>query len=199
MPTNLGIANQALQLLKANTITSVTSDSTPEGILVSENFDDIRDAVLEENDWTFATQRYILPADATAPAYDYSKRYLIPDEVIRVVNVNGNMIGKYWAREGQYILTNYGTCKTKCIVKVTNPNLFSPMFVQALVYRLAWKLAVPIKGTTAKDQYKQDYIDLMLNAQTMDGMQGMHETRGRGRFVEARFSAGSNSYLGPEV
>ena len=123
MATDVSIFNQAMGLLRANKVTSF-SDGTKEAQLATDHYNDLRDAVLEEADWTFAKRRYNIAADATAPAWGWSTRYLIPDEVIRVIRVNGNSVGKKWEREGQYVLTDYGTCEMEAIERITNPNFY---------------------------------------------------------------------------
>jgi hypothetical protein len=199
MPTQVSIVNQALGLLNANRITAF-GINTREEQLATDSYDDLRDAVLEEADWTFAQSTLVIAPDAAPPvSTNWTAKYLIPNDVLRVLTVNGNRAGRPWKREGQYILTNYGTCEAVVINQINNANLFSPMFVQALVYRIAWAWAIPItKSTKIRDQYKVDYVDLISEATTVDGMQGTPEKTGQGRLVDIRQAIGTN-IAGPTV
>ena len=198
MTDKVSIVNQAIGLLNGNRIVAST-DGTTEANLASDSYEELRDAVLEEADWSFAIIRLQIAKDATAPLFDWTGRYLIPDETLRVLSVNGNKTGRAWVREGQYILTNFGVCEARVLSKVTNPNYFSKMFLQALVYRIAWTWAIPLtKSTKIREQYKADYIDLITEATTVDGMQGTPEKTGQGRLVEARYEYPGN-IAGPFV
>ena len=192
MVDEVEIVNQAFGLLNANEIVAFT-DVSQEGKLATKFYASLRDAVLEEADWTFAINNLDIAADVTPPVdKNWSTRYLIPNETLRVISVNGKTSkqrNKAWVREGQYIFTNYGVCAAKLVSSITNPNYFSPMFVQALVYRFAWAWAMPItKSVKMRDGYKADYIDLVTEATTLDGMQGTPESTGQGRLVDARYS-----------
>lgn len=207
MTDQVSIVNQALGLLSANRIvdfgTGVDSDSK-EQRLAYDFYDDLRDAVLEEADWSFAIVNLDIAADVAAPIdKNWSAKYQIPNETLRVISVNGKTSksrAKSWVKEGDFIFTNYGTCAAKVLSQVTNPNFFSKMFVQALVYRIGWAWAIPItKSSKVRDQYKKDYIDLVTEATNVDGMQGTPESTGQGRLVGARYQDGSSSFLGPYV
>jgi hypothetical protein len=201
MVDEVSIVNQALGLLNANRIVAFT-DTSKEGELATDFYATLRDAVLEEADWSFAINNLDITADGTPPVdKTWSTRYLIPTEVIRVISVNGKSTksqGKAWVREGQYIYTNYGICAAKLISSITNPNFFSAMFVQALVNRIAWSWAMPItKSKKLSDTFEHNYIESVNNAATMDGMQGSPESTGRGRLVDTRYH--DRSAAGPFV
>ena len=200
MTDQVSIVNQALGLLSGNRITSF-GDNSKEAQLATDSYDDLRDAVLEEADWSFALDFLNIAADPVAPNNKYwSAKYQIPSDALRVVSVNGNDVSKPWKREGEFILTNYGICEAQVVTQITNPNSFSKMFVQGLVYRLAWAWAIPVtKSSKIRDQYKQDYKDLIIEATTVDGMQGTPESTGQGRLVETRIRHSGRRVAGPTV
>lgn len=202
MTDQVSIVNQALGLLNANRIVAFGTELDEEQ-LATDFYDELRDAVLEEADWSFAIVNHNIAAAVTPPIdVSWSAKYLIPDETLRVISVNGKTRknARSWVREGQHIFTNYGSCAAKVISKVTNPNYFSKMFVQALVFRIAWAWAIPLtKSAKIRDQYKKDYIDLVTEATTVDGMQGSPESTGQGRLVGARYGDGNSGYAGPYV
>jgi len=75
------ICNQALSWLGAGRILSL-DDGTELSDLCKDNYEPLRDAVLEEARWTFATKRYEFLPMAEEPAYGYSTQFLIPTEVL---------------------------------------------------------------------------------------------------------------------
>lgn len=80
------ICNQALGWLGADPITSL-NDSSKEAQLCKENFDNLRDTVLLEREWTFAVRRFRLTPMVIKPVYGYAEQFLLPPEVLRVLNI----------------------------------------------------------------------------------------------------------------
>ena len=59
MATETSICNAALNLLGSSNITSIDDDNT-KARLCKSNYDELRQAVLEEGNWSFAMRRYKL-------------------------------------------------------------------------------------------------------------------------------------------
>lgn len=199
----LAIANLALGWLGAEPIASL-EDATRTAQLVNNAFSGLRDAVLEDRDWTFATDRRSLPADATSPAWGYTTRFLLPSAVLRVITCSnagtGGTLDAFaasmmpwddgsleWVREGPYILAGRtGTAQAggsqipainvKSIISVLDSALWSPGFCQALAARVAAELAVPIAQSRELqgDMWKL-YLQKLKDAAANDGRQGRSE------------------------
>jgi len=126
--------------------------------------------VLEARNWTFAIGRYDLPKAQTGPVNGPANAFPIPPDVLRVVEVVGNY---EWRVEGDGIVTNEDAVSIKAVVRVTDPNRFSALFVQALAARLAADLAIAM--TQSRELQKQHYLiyEAKLDEATAnDGMQG---------------------------
>jgi len=195
MANKVSIINQALGFLGANRITSI-DDNSSTAILSKDLYDDTRDACLEEGDWSFAFRRYVLPQSVDKPAFGGQNKYPLPDDILRVIEVNEN---KYeWTLEERCIFTLQGMCQVTCIVKITDPNKMSAMFRQAFAARLAWDMALPI--TNSKTMYESMfnlYKQKIDYARANDGMQGTTKLVKSGRFTNAR--AGGSNFAGPYV
>lgn len=169
----VAICNIALGWVGANLITSLDDDST-EAILCKATFEPLRDAVLEEREWTFAIKR-IEPAEVEVEEdvekYGFDKAFQIPGEVIRVCQVTradsgviegstwdsgvprssrgGTGMGRErrieWLREGEWIVANNAErVYARVIWRITDTTKFSPAFDQALAARMAMDFAVPL-------------------------------------------------------
>lgn len=157
MATQVGIANQALSLLGANLIISF-DDGTTEANLVKANYDDVRDAVLEESNWSFAARWLDLPPLASPPPGEYSSAFALPPDVIRVIFVGEDFNHpEQWQREGNNIRKDGDRCKCQVVWRETNPNAYSPMFNQALAARLAAEMSIAL---TNSDVLYQQYITI---------------------------------------
>ena len=86
MADQVSICNQALGWLGANLITSLDDDNR-EAQLCKTNFPDLRDAVLEEREWTFAVRRFQLAPLVLEPKYGYTNQFLVPPIVLRILNL----------------------------------------------------------------------------------------------------------------
>jgi len=194
----VAICNIALGWLGGDLIISL-DDQTVEAKLCKANYEPLRDAVLEEREWTFAVKR-LEPVETTGlPLYGYDKTFQIPPEVIRVLQVSragevdsgilvegsfksatrgGTGTGREtrieWAREGDLIFANNSArIFMRALVRIDDTTKFSPAFDQVLAARLAMDLALPL---TNSSKYQQEaarmYGEKMALAAASDGMQG---------------------------
>ena len=176
------ISNQAIGQLGGELITQIGQDSV-EGRLIDAYYAPIRDAVLEEHEWAFAIKKFrLIPTDED-PAYGYTFSYIIPGEVIRVLLVRGDARSDMWGgntlrweRIGDRIESDNEEIFLRAIVRITNDVLFSSMFVQAFVMRLASEMAVPLTNSRAlKESFFQLYLNRLAEAASADGMQGRNK------------------------
>ncbi len=187
------ICNQALTALGSasglNTgfITSL-QDNTREAQLCALWYPSARDAVLHDGAWTFATKRAALVADATAPEWGYSTRFLLPTDVFHVFEMyedpeDPNPSIKRWEIEGDYLLADLEKVWIRYITRVEDTTRYRPLFTQALVYRLAMELAIPIvQSRQLQVEMEQKYNERLSKALNIDGTQGHNrriQTRGK--------------------
>ena len=165
--SEVDIANMALGFLGEPRITDIADNDD-----CSNNYPICRDACLEEIDWTFAMERFLLDSpDTTNPAFGHSYRFLIPPRVLRVVSVNGNVYE--WEKESNYILTDEATCEVRAVVRVEDVRRFTPGFVQALAARLAATIAISVTSSKSVSENMWGmYGAFKLAAQGNDGRQG---------------------------
>jgi len=195
--TKTSICNLALGWLRANLIANYDTDVSVEAKLCRANYDRLREAVLEEKEWRFATGRVKLALSASTPVFGYSHKFSIPPEVIRVLSCSrdasvGNTDNDIeWEREGDFVMAYREMLYSRCTFNIEATTQFSPGFVQAFATRLAAELAVPLTGSNKRHvELMQDYV-LKVNAGgTKDGMQGRAKKRRAGRLETARHRGG---------
>tara|TARA_R110000796_G_scaffold117736_1_gene230771 strand:- start:14348 stop:14935 length:588 start_codon:yes stop_codon:yes gene_type:complete len=109
MPSETSIANVAMRHLGENPISSIDENSD-NARLCKKYFNDAKTTALEEYCWTWAKERAQLAADATAPAFGYDYRYLLPADCISPFWVGKNEVElkptQPWVVNGDYILTD---------------------------------------------------------------------------------------------
>jgi hypothetical protein len=185
-------------LLGAEFITSF-DDNTVEAKLCKANYEPVRDTVLEEHNWTFATQWRVLVAAANPAEGEFDKEYPLPSDVLTVLVVGEDYEHQEnWQLENNAIRTN-AAGKCQVLYRVTDPSKFSSMFIQALVARLAAEMAIPITNSrTLMETMYALYEQKISKAASRDSQQGKSR-RIRSKWLNrARFSSGE-SVLGPYV
>lgn len=200
MASSVDICNMALSHVGANFITSL-NDNTTEAKICAAQYDFSRDFVLGEREWTFAISRKELAASANAPIFGFDNNFKLPSDTIRVVEAfdkadmssgiwsyrgEGNN-SLYWQREGEYIAADAEILLIRYLVRVEDPNRYTPGFVQALAAHLAYKIAIPLtKSRSLQSDMYQLYQDTLNAASTGDGLQGRNKTIRSSRLVNVR-------------
>jgi hypothetical protein len=190
--SKIAICNQALGWLGGTLITSF-SDNSAEAKLCNANYDALRDAVLEEREWTFAVERIEPARLVSVPKYGFTYEFQIPATVIRVLQVSRKGasagivglsadspslgLGDYaelpWLREGQTIRCNAEQIYARVIQQITDTTKHSKAFDQALAARIAMDLAIPLTSSRALQQdMAAMYGEKISLAAASDGMQG---------------------------
>ena len=199
MTSEVQIANLALGWLGGNLITSLDDDSK-EAKLAKANFDFARDAVLEDHAWTFAAGRAVILPDLTTPEFEYSTRFLVPIDSIRVLTVDTNPNGyndASWAKEENYILLNAQKIYMRYTKRITDPNRFTAAFTQALAQRIAADIAIPLTESRSMQQTHWSlYIGKLEAAAATDGMQGRNQVMKSKRLLGSRSGAFPGSSAG---
>ena len=193
MASQVGICNQAINLVGGTQIVSI-DDEIQEATICKVMYDDLRDLVLEDADWTFATKRYLLTPEVDTPAWGYMYQHTIPPEVLRIINaadsidrLNGDS-DLDWRREGNLILSDISTnLYMKGVRKVTDEALFSAGFIQTFAYKIAAHLSIPIAGSrTLHDDMEAMYTKHKGDAKANDGRQGRSDRINSNRYKKVR-------------
>ena len=189
MISETSICNQALSWLGHDRIDSLDQPiSTAEWC--RDNYQFLRDAVLEEHMWTFATVRASSgPVTETAEHGGYFV-HNIPLGWLKVFRVfrdaNGNALDE-WYLEGRQILSRCDTIYMWGIERVTDTGRFTNMFVQCLAHRMAADMAIPLTANENLAQmYYQKYLKCLDDAAARDGQQSSNEQLRHRRLVPAR-------------
>ncbi len=196
MVSETSIANQALSWLGGAQITTLDEDSR-EGRWMKANYPFIRDAVMQERNWTFATAR---ATSFVADRDEWDSMYVhpIPPEWMSVFRVYRDIrIGNKWADDDSWrfesnnVLSRYSTIYMWGLRRVVDTGAWPPVFVQAVAARLAAEAAIPL---TENRQLQIDlwklYGDKVQEAAARDGQQGGNDFITQTGLTGARYSGG---------
>lgn len=190
------IANLALARLGNTTISDITEDSeTARACLVL--YDQTRREVLRSHRWNFATKRAALSELADAPAFGWEHQFELPSDAIRILEVgeseHGDTLSERFVIEGQALLTDQDSVNLVYVYDCQNPELFDPLFVEALAVKMAVKLSTTLAGASSLAERLMVEYDRMIGplARRIDANEGRRRKGliDRGSpFVQARTS-----------
>ena len=154
--TKTDIVNLAATHLGERRYTDPFTDTSPTAELLSFRYDFSRKEVLRSHTWGCAKKDASLSEDATAPVHTWSKRYLVPQESLRLVNIADADLNDLHAKEyelkGQYIHTDLAApLKVTYIRDEEDTSLFDALLVESIALHLAASCSMAIaddKGLT---------------------------------------------------
>lgn len=175
MPSELDICNLALSHVAAYPIQSL-DERTKEARECKRLYSVARDAMLEAHDWGVARKRealalladtysgwdfaYAWPVDCLAPRKIYD-----PSEANNTVPLKFE-IGVNDALNRRIILTDEEDAELIYTAKITDANLFTSMMVDALGFRLAADLAIPLRSDSRlQEKMMNQFLARVISAQ----------------------------------
>lgn len=180
------ICNMALSLAGVTKRINSLGDTTIEANQCSIYIDSSRDGLLQEHAWRFATKHAPLALAAEAhPKWEYVYSY--PVDCIRMLGVFGEGSDIYrqeWLRtayeprhlprlyelysmnSGRVILCNLEKAYGEYVSSTIDPLQYPPLFTEALAYRLAMELVVPLAAGNFnnRDKLAQYYMRALSKA-----------------------------------
>lgn len=205
--TKTGLANLTASMLKVDAVTTIEPPvrGSKFAKLADRWYDETRREVLAEHTWNFAMKRVNLAADATAPAFGYTTRYLLPADYIRVAFIRDEQFPEtdYKIEQG-YILTNStGSLPLGYIFDQEDITQYTAKFIQCFARKLAVHLCYEMIGNQAAvERLQAAYISELSTTQTLDGQESPPTKRiRRSRWKAAKEARGliGDSYSGRVV
>lgn len=203
MSSETDVANVALRLIGQTPITNRT-DGSPNGNIIDDLFDDVRDDLLRYNPWNFATKRAELAKSATLPAFEFDFAYPLPADWIRTLSVHSNDAGHgavfhrmELINNQKAILVSSDQLFVRYIYREKDPNVWSADFRRAVSLAIARDLAVPVASSnTLQEQISKQFEKAMNRARSNDAMGASPEQRPRGSWVDRRGRSRHDGFFG---
>ena len=181
MATEVSICNHALALLGQQRVLTL-DDDTREAGACKDTYAPTRDAMLEENAWTFARAQASLPAETTVPVFGYTLSFPLPPDCINVTWAGPDSATAFtsvaWERVGDRIYARPPASATTSIFiwytrRVQDAQQFPPAFADVLATRVAAELAYAFTESAQRHQALwQVYERKLVVALGAEGQQG---------------------------
>jgi hypothetical protein len=128
-------------------------------------FRDTLDELIVEHPWNPTQVRTSLVALAEAPAFDYAYAFELPaDPYSLVVYETSLQDGERWSIEGRTLVADSSAVSILYGGRPASTQILSPLMAEALVYRLAKKIAFPLTGKLSVTEAMQKLYTLALAA-----------------------------------
>jgi len=187
MTSQVDIANRALIVIGADRITSF-SDNTLEAKTVNQAYDGVKQFVLKSYPWNCATKRATCALLADTPVSEYSYKFRLPNDCLRVIRAypEGKGSDYNWSVEGRDILSDQATLSVKYVSSDVSESLLDAHVISVIVYRLALEIAYSISASnTSLANIEAMYNGTLDEARTTDAL----ESTSKQLTSESRFTA----------
>lgn len=188
MVSVVSICNLALSNLGKDTINSL-SEATAEARACSQFYEHVRDTLLQAYPWRFAGKTRSLAEVTNDRPGDWLYAYDRPNDCLKVQWVRpqysadaavpkalypGDEISYPYDVDGGIIYCDLTPAILRYTFRQTDPTKFSPLFVEALSWHLAVRLAMPL---TRDPKIRADAFQLAQRTQGAAEMADANETR----------------------
>ena len=191
MASAVDIANSALNLLGASTISAFTDDSK-NARLVNQRYEPVRNRVFRSHAWNCLHKRVQLAQNSTAPVIEYSHAYALPSDCLRVLKVHNGTTDSIasaidYKLEGRNIVTDEGTIYLIYIALDTDPNNYDTYLQESISHQLAADLAYAVtNNATLADKYMVRADERLREARFVDATENSLGTIESSEFTDAR-------------
>ena len=191
MASAVDIANSALNLLGASTISAFTDDSK-NARLVNQRYEPVRNRVFRSHAWNCLHKRVQLAQNSTAPVVEYTYAYALPSDCLRVLKVHNGTTDSIasnldYKLEGRNIVTNEGTVYIVYIAIDTDPNNYDTYLQESISHQLAADLAYAVtNNATLADKYMVRADERLREARFIDATENSLGTIESSEFTDAR-------------
>jgi hypothetical protein len=179
MASVVDICNLALANVGAQPISSL-GDAVTTAVLCSTFYPLARDTLLEEADWKCVSTRASIAEDAIPPLWDFAHRYLIPSDcagrVRQVADSTGAEVTRWDMELGYIVCDAESPIQIRYTSRVVDPVVFSSTMVEAIAFKLASLIAIPITENQALQQtLLKEYLRALEMAKAADGIRQSKE------------------------
>ena len=191
MASIVDIANNALNILGASTISSLTED-TKNARICNQRFENVRNRVFRGHPWNCLIKRVQLAQNSTAPVIEYTYAYALPSDFLRCLKIHNGTTDSVASNldfkvEGKNIVTDEATVYLVYIAKDTDPNNYDSYLYEVLAYQLAADMSYGItNNATLAKNLLVDADEKLREARFVDSTENSTDTVEANEFTDAR-------------
>jgi len=176
--SKLEIANQALAHLGQEPLLTYTDESS-NGNAIRTFYNTARIALLEEGNWSFATERVSLAPASPVPEFGYTNKFLLPADFLNVDELldSGNSPIKNYKIERGHLLADKTEIRLVYVSKDVSEGDFSGKFAELLAFKLASLSAYRILKSVTEAKQRVELFETQLFATLSNDDSGDSENK----------------------
>lgn len=154
MNTRTQLANAALGYLGEMQISDIDDQDSRPARVCKQFMQDTIDEILRSHRWSCALALATLTADATPPDWGYTTAYVLPTDLLQLLEINGQEPGmsqQYFDIQQGRLLSSWEECHIRYVQRIDVPR-FDPLLAKAVALQLAAKIAIPLSLNMANQQ-----------------------------------------------
>ena len=175
MASDVDICNSALNMIGASNIISLNEDSKA-GRICNQRYALVRDSVFRSHPWNCLMTRKTLSPDSVAPPFDYANQFTLPTDpyCLRVLRLQDpDTVHKI---EGRKLLCDDATIQLVYIARITDPNEYDQLLIEALSSRMAMEISYSLVNSTSLTQMMETQFNTKIReARFVDATEGTPE------------------------
>lgn len=182
--TKTEIINMALGRLGESPIQSLDENSVPAraALLV---YDAARRAALRDYPWSFALKEADLVRNAVCASKFFAYSFALPFGCLKVVEVLGDA---EYETGGADLYSNSPAIHLKYVADVEDTDIFDSKFTEALTYKLASELAMPVKGSAELMASYNNAYTTLAQGSAAESERESRQVLSDNPYVDARFA-----------
>jgi|TARA_R100000700_G_scaffold37257_1_gene47236 hypothetical protein len=188
MASDVDICNSALNMIGASNIVSLTEDSRAARIC-NQRFEFVRDAVSRAHPWNCLLRRTSIAAESEAPAFEFEHQHLMPNDPFCLRVIRAEDLDTIFRVEGRKILSNTTPFNFIFVARVTDPNEYDQLLLEAMAARLAADISYGLVNSPQLTQTLfQLYETKVSEARFVDASEGTPDNvtnQDRSLFIES--------------
>ncbi len=201
MASKVDIFNLALTDISAKAFVQSLTEDSNERKYCSANFDAALDIVLEDHDWNFASAYDDLAqlkesSDDVPPPipwiyeYAYPSKAVVVREIVRDTDNEKDVpfaVALNDEGTGKVIHTDKQSAKARYTKRITNATLLSPRAAEAVGWKLATMIVIPLVGDLKlKQSAEQSYLNAITQAKASNFNEGVNRKAPDPELIQAR-------------
>lgn len=195
--SEVNICNMALGRVGVSVFIDALTEASQAATVCNQFYASCRDRALVDGEWDFARSRSTL-ADLGSPPANWSYRYALPSDFLSAGHlvVPGSRNPTAASRipfalgeeDGARVLyTDQAQAELVYTKRITNPNLFSPLFESAVAWLLASEIAMPLAAVPSlANNALGMYARALSAAQALSLNQGQEDAEPDSEFITGR-------------
>jgi hypothetical protein len=194
--SKVSISNSALIKLGSETLIALTDD-TKRAKLCNARIDGAIAEVLRMGNWSCARTRISMTPTTTTPSSEYTYKYNLPGDLIKIERVAPEISQLDYKVEGNTLLTDEGSLDLVYIKHPTDLNDLDHLCADAIATWLAKELAFAITSDKElKRLLLQEFNQMLSKARTADSQEGKKRNFRASKWLQGRIS-GPNQSIPP--